>query len=367
MTLIFYISKRYLKGLLWAFLSILFLIILIDGSDQVNYMSKNGHDIVVAIKSTTYRLPSIIIDTIPLIIMIGSLITFISLSKSNELTIIKSSGKSALRLLLIPILITFFIGIITTLIGNPIVSSSIKASESFLDNLGLSSKKFLSISEEGIWLREESILQQTVLKAERTNSEGNALYNITIFVFDGEDNLLKRINSEKGILKKNSWELINGTIWETNKNKNEDNIFNFEDFQILNIKTSLSKSQILDSFADPKAINFWYLPSFIKNLESSGFSALRHKLFYKSEIARPFFLIAMFLIGAIFALKHSRFSHTSILVLTSISSGFVLFSVKRIAESFGSVQEIPILLATFGPSISGILICLGFLLHFEDG
>ena len=130
---------------------------------------------------------------------------------------------------------------------------------------------------------------------------------------------------------------------------------------------SLTKSQILDSFSDPKAINFWSLPSFIKNLEDSGFSAIRHKLFHNSEMARPFFLIAMFLIGAIFALKHSKFSHTSILILTSISSGFVLFSIKRIAESFGSVQEIPIIMATFGPSISGILICLGFLLHFEDG
>ena len=108
MTLIFYISKRYLKGLSWAFLSVLFLIILIDGSDQINYMSKNGLDIIIALKSTTYRLPSIIIDTIPLIIMIGSLITFISLSKSNELTIIKSSGKSALRLLLVPLIITVF-------------------------------------------------------------------------------------------------------------------------------------------------------------------------------------------------------------------------------------------------------------------
>ena len=83
MTLIFYISIRYLRGLMWAFLSVFFLIILIDGSDQINYMSKNGLDPVTALKSTFYRSPSIIIDTIPLIIMIGSLITFIGLSRSN--------------------------------------------------------------------------------------------------------------------------------------------------------------------------------------------------------------------------------------------------------------------------------------------
>ena len=197
MVLIFYISMRYLRGLTWAFLSVFFLIILIDGSDQINYMSKNDLDFITAIKSTFYRSPSIIIDTIPLTVMIGSLITFIGLSRSNELVIIRSSGKSALRLLLVPIGITFLIGSMVTMIGNPLVSSSIRANDDFLETLGLNSKKFLSISDEGIWLREENKFKQSFIKADRTNSKGDTLFKVTIFVFDKEDNLIKRINAKK--------------------------------------------------------------------------------------------------------------------------------------------------------------------------
>ena len=112
---------------------------------------------------------------------------------------------------------------------------------------------------------------------------------------------------------------------------------------------------------------FQMKPSFIEKLENSGFSATRHKIFFLAEISRPLFFLAMLLIGASFALRQARFGQTSILILLSVGSGFILFSIKRIAESLGAAEEIPLLLATFGPSISGILLATGLLLHFEDG
>ena len=75
----------------------------------------------------------------------------------------------------------------------------------------------------------------------------------------------------------------------------------------------------------------------------------------------------MMLIGAAFSLRYNRFGQTGLLVLVSVLVGFILFSLNRVALTLGEAQQIPIILATHGPPLVGILITLGLLLHLEDG
>ena len=367
MTLTLYICTRFLKGLLWSFGAILFLVFLIDGSDQLNFMSSRNIHISAGIKSTLLRAPSIIMDAIPLVIMLAGLSTFINLSRASELVVIRSAGRSAIRILFAPIVLTMLIAIFCTTVGNPIVSSSLKYSEGFLQNLGLKPRSFMSVTGQEIWLREMALNKQTVIKAGQTNFEGQVLFDLTIFEFDGEDTLTRRISAERGALDSGMWVLHDVVIWTLNLDGPIDKAFKIERFKTIQIETTLSRTQIIDSFSDPKAINFWKLPSFIKKLESSGFTALRHKVFYLSELSRPLFFVAMLLIGASFALRPARFGQTGILTVLSVASGFLLFSIKRVAESLGAAGEIPLVLAAFGPSISGVLLAIGLLLHLEDG
>ena len=330
-------------------------------------MANNNIDIAQGVKSTLLRTPSIVIDSMPLIIMLAGLITFLNLARSSELVVVRSAGKSALRILFAPVVLTIIIGILCTTLGNPVVSSSLKYSDDFLQNLGLKPRNFMSVTGNEIWLRETSPNKQIVIKASQTNFQGRVLYDLTIFEFNGEDILTRRIHANTGKLIAGYWSLKNVLIWTLKPDGPIEGDFKMEKLQSTNIKTTISETQILDSFSNPKAINFWKIPGFIEKLENSGFSATRHKIFYLSELSRPLFFVAMLLIGASFALRQARFGQTGILIMLSIASGFILFSIKRIAESLGAAEEIPLILAAFGPSISGILLTTGLLLHFEDG
>ena len=125
MILSFYIGMKYLRSFFWSFLAIAFLIILIDGSDQIASMSSQGLSAVFGIKNAFIRSPIHLLETLPLIVMLGSLTCFLSLTKNNELIITRSSGRSALRILVVPMCLTVMIGSIGTSIGNPIVAASI--------------------------------------------------------------------------------------------------------------------------------------------------------------------------------------------------------------------------------------------------
>ncbi|MFL2790195.1 MAG: LPS export ABC transporter permease LptG [Paracoccaceae bacterium] len=367
MILSLYIGIKYLKSLLWSFLSIAFLVLLIDGSDQLVSMSSQNLSVFLGIKNAFIRSPIHLLEALPLIVMLGSLICFLSLTKNNELIITRSSGRSTLRLLLVPISITLVIGAIGTSVGNPLVAISIKSSEKFLEDLGLRPKNMLSVSSDGIWLRETSDHNQVVVQANRTNSSGTELFDLTLFQFDKEDNLEKRIHATQGRINRDYWELENAKIWSYSSGSITEKAITFTQKSNISVKTNLTQDQILNNFSDPRAINFWSIPDFVRKLEISGFSATRHKLFYQSELSRPFFLVAMMLIGTAFSLRYNRFGQTGLLVLISVLVGFILFSLNRVALSLGEAQQIPIILATHGPPLVGILITLGLLLHLEDG
>ena len=367
MILSYYIGSKYLSSFFWSFLSIFFLILLVDGSDQVVSMSSQGHSFILGLKNALIRTPIHILETLPLIIMLASLTCFLGLTRSNELIITRSSGRSAIRILLFPIIITITIGVLATTIGNPLVSISIKSSENLLEELGIKQKSFLSVSTDGIWLREADKNKQVVIQANRTNASGTELFDLTLFEFDGEDNLKKRINAKKGSINNKRWELKEVSVWKYAPQKNLTSDFEYKEINKLSLSTNLSQDQILNSFSDPRSINFWLIPDFIKKLEISGFSATRHKLFYQNELSRPLFLVAMMLIGATFAMRYTRFNQAGLLILVSVLVGFILFSLERIAITLGEAQQIPILLAAFGPPSIGILVSLGLLLHLEDG
>ena len=367
MILSYYIGSKYLSSFFWSFLSIFFLILLVDGSDQVVSMSSQGHSFIVGLKNAVIRTPIHILETLPLIIMLASLTCFLSLTRSNELIITRSSGRSAIRILLFPIIITITIGVLATTTGNPLVSISIKSSENLLEELGIKQKSFLSVSTDGIWLREADKNKQIVVQSNRTNASGTELFNLTLFEFDGEDNLKKRINAQRGSINNKRWELKEVSVWEYAPQKNLTSDFEYREMNKLSLSTNLSQDQILNSFSDPRSINFWSIPDFIKKLEISGFSATRHKLFYQNELSRPLFLIAMMLIGATFAMRYTRFNQAGLLILISVLVGFVLFSLERVAITLGEAQQIPILLSAYGPPAIGILVSSGLLLHLEDG
>lgn len=367
MILSYYIGLKYILSVFWSFLAIFFLILLVDGSDQIVSMSSQGHSFILGVKNAVIRSPLHALETLPLIIMLGSLTCFLSLTRSNELIITRSSGRSAIRILFFPLVITVMIGILGTTIGNPLVSISLKSSEKLLEELGIKQRSFLSVSTDGIWLREADKYKQIVVQSNRTNASGSELFDLTLFEFDGEDNLKKRIYAKKGSIRNNLWELKNVSMWEYAPEKKLISDFQYNEFNELSISTNLSQDQILNSFSDPRSINFWSIPDFIKKLEISGFSATRHKLFYQNELSRPLFLVAMMLIGATFAMRYSKFNQAGLLILTSVLVGFILFSLERIAITLGEAQQIPTLLAAYGPPTIGILVSMGLLLHLEDG
>ena len=366
MTLYFYIARRFLVNLLRVQAGLAALILLIVSTDVMRFLSERGVGAMGYVELILVTSPELLSITFPLVVLLGSMFTFLGLSRSSELIIVRASGVSALKMLLAPITVSIILGLIGVGIVNPIIAATIRKTAEIHERHTGKAGNQMSVSRDGLWLRQSGDNSNFVIQARSSSGNGDLLFGVRFHEFSNDGTLVRRIEATRAELQPGAWRLINATQWQFLDKR----LFETSDirrFDEINLPTDLTIERILNSFAAPNTISVWRIPAFITQLKASGFSAVRHQVFLQAQISSPLLLVAMMLIGAAFSLRHARIGNAGVMALMSLLSGFLLFAIKNVAESLGQAQEVPIVLATWAPSAAAALFALAFVLHLEDG
>ncbi len=359
-TLSVYLAKQFLISTLMVlsiFVSLAFIFDLVELMRQVSGVNNIG--IGVLMSMTMLKLPTLIIQMAPYTVLGGAMWTFLRLTRSNELIVARASGVSAWQFLTPVLLVTFLIGVIMILVMNPIAASMLQRYQQ-LDATYLSGRpNLLAVSESGIWLREAAPTGQTVIHAVRLGEEGRELHEVTVFRYAGNDKFSQRIDAARAILADGEW--LMSDAWITGRGQAP------EFHPQLSVKTSLTTSQIQDSFAPPETMSVLDLPQFIDVLEQAGFTATRHRLHFQSILAMPLLFSAMVLVAAGFSLRITRQGGLGLMVSGGFSMAFALFFLSNIAVTMGTSGNLPVALAAWAPASISALLGLAILFNSEDG
>ena len=115
-------------------------------------------------------------------------------------------------------------------------------------------------------------------------------------------------------------------------------------------------------------MSFWALPGFINLLEQSGFS--RRSAIACSSISSsrwPFLFCAMVLVAATFSLRMQRRGGTTLMIVSGVAAGFLLYFISNIVFALGLSAKLPVLLAAWTPTGVSLIFGISMLLHLEDG
>jgi len=366
MTLHLYFARLFLKTVLSTVAVFFVILFLIDMIEQVRKFGETDANFGTFLSLTALNVPETLYRILPLIMILATLALFLGLARSSELVVTRASGRSALKSLMAPLMVTFLIGIIAVSVINPIVAATSKQYEIVAGRLTNEGASTVSVTREGLWLRQGTPNGQTVIRAERANLDGTVLFQATFLGFDAEGRPSYRIEANVARLVTGAWQIEGAKEWRFDPNAiiPEQNAFTADR---MSLASNLTRDQILDSFGTPSAIPIWELPAFINQLEAAGFSARSHRTFFHMELALPILLISMVLVGAGFTMRHTRVGRTGLMVLLALALGFSLYFVRNFAAILGENGQIPILLAAWGPPIAAVLLPLGLLLHLEDG
>ncbi|MFV1876841.1 LPS export ABC transporter permease LptG [Nioella sp.] len=364
MILHLYIARRFLRSFLIVLAVFVAILLPIDLAEQLRAIGESNAGLGAAFNLALLNLPGTLYRMLPLFIILATLVLFLSLARTSELVVIRASGRSALHSALSPVMMSLVIGIIGLLVINPLVAATERQFEISMSRYQSGENRTLSVSGEGLWLRQGSQFGQTVIRAARANSDGTSLFETSFFVFDPDGLAQSRIDADSAVLADGAWTLTDAKLWPLGQANPEAEATSHETFTL---PSTLTRDQIRDSFGRPTTIPIYELPRFISQLRTAGFAALQHRMWFMSELANPLLLAAMVLIGASFTMRHTRFGKTGMMVLFALLVGFGLFFLRNFAQVLGETGQLPVAVAAWTPPIAAILLSLGILLHTEDG
>jgi len=365
MMLHFYLLRKSLLSFLIVLAVFAGLIGLLNMVDQVREFAGLNVTFGEMLQLTVLATPKTLYTLLPLIVVFSTLSMFLRLARTSELVVIRAAGRSALRALVAPCIMAIVIGVFAVSVINPIVAATAKQYETRSNALRGDAETFLSVTGEGVWLRQGNSEGQTVIRANSTNLDGTRLSGVSFVSLAPDGTPQQRIEARSATLEPGGWQLEDVKLWPLIPRQNPELNASFAD--ALFLPSDLTPDRIRNSFGTPQAIPIWALPGFIDRLKSAGFSARRHAVWFHMEMALPVFLVAMVLIGAGFTMRHTRVARTGPLVLTAIMMAFALYFVRNFAQILGENAQMPILLAAWVPPLGAIGLALGLLLHTEDG
>ena len=365
MILHLYFARRFLMSFLTITVLLFSLIAIVDLIDLLRDFAEADVSFAQVAGLMLMKSPGTVNQILPLIVLLATIGLFIGLARTSEMVVTRASGRSALRALIAPVCVALLIGVIAVSTLGPVVAAFSNRFATLSESYRTGGNAALSISSEGLWLRQGGEDGQTVIRAARSNADASVLYDVTFLAYEPGGGPRTRIEAASAALSNGQWSLRNAKRWQLAAGANPEAAA--EEFDSLTLPSTLTLDRIRESLGTSSGVSIWEMRGFIEQLEQAGFSARRHHVWLQSELARPLFLVAMVLIGSAFTMRHTRFGGTGPAVLSAVLLGFALYFARSFATILGENGQLPVLFATWAVPVAANLLAVGLLLHAEDG
>ncbi|NOE32634.1 MULTISPECIES: LPS export ABC transporter permease LptG [unclassified Ruegeria] len=361
-----YFARRFMQSFLVIGGIFLTLMILIDLIEQIRRFDDYDLSFGQLLQLTLLNTPAAISEMLPLLVILSTIALFVGLARTSELVVTRATGRSGIRALVAPVLLALIIGALAVALLNPIAAATSEEFQRLSDSYKNNGSSALSISSEGLWLRQSAENGQAVIHARGTsNGDSLGLDDVTVITFARDGKPTQQIIADRAELEDGRWVLSNAKIWTMQEGQNPEASSVVHDR--LELPTSLTRQRILDTLGQQDSVSVYDLPQLIADLREAGFSTKQYEVWLQVQLARPFFLVSMVLIGAAFTMRHVRFGGTGIAVLTAVLLGFAVYFVRNFAQILGENGQLSTYIAAWAPPFAAILLSLGLLLHAEDG
>lgn len=356
-----YFSKVFLGWILTVTLIFLFVISLAEFAEYSRRIIQASHISFGQIANLIIlKLPKHTKTILPFVVFVASIITFVRLNRTGEITIVRNLG-IALRQIIAgfsTVIITIFI--VLLLIIDPI-SSILTQKQKELENRIFSSATVATISvfDNGIWLRENMNDRQSIINLKTINIHQKDFDNVTFQNFSDGGGVKERLVAKKASIRDGQWLLREVTVITLGKEVKTEEIYE--------LRTYLTFQKILDSNLPPDFISFWQLPDYIELLKKSGLSTTRYSLYWHNMWGTLGVLFAMVYLAGSFSLRPIRRGGTTLLIMLAVFSGLIFYFMSNLVLALGLAEKMPIFIAVWCPTIIILLLSHTLILHLEEG
>ena len=344
-----YLLFNYIKIVFNSILIFFSLGIILNLFEEIEFFKNTDQSLSLPIILSLSFVPSLIIELMPFIIFLASMFYFLHLKNNKDLLSVKIFGYSNLRITLIVSFFAFMFGCFILIAVNPITSTLIKYYEAEKSKHSRDVDHLISVNKNGVWIKEVNEDGYKIINASKI--QDNTLKNVSIYVFNKKNKIIKRIEAKTAMITENPWQMNEVVIYNfVDESKNYLENYEFETEKILD--------QINSVYRNLNTLSFVNLLNNYDELNIAGYSSkLLNEKIHKF-ISLPFFLFLMVVLASIFSIGTINTKQNYYYVILSIFTSVVIFYFKDLSIALGQTGKISLVTSVWIPVVSIGLFCL---------
>lgn len=320
-----------------------------------NLIVNQGVSLWVAFRLFLYKLPEVIVMTLPMSMLLATLLSFGKMSSHGEIIALRSIGISFYRTLFPVVVMAVLVALFSFAFNETVVPLTRRAVSNLLEREVRG--KALPLKEDVFFREVENGELKRVVYVSKVNVKTGYLRGVLIQEFES-GRLRRIITAEDGFVENGSWVLNDGGIYGLDINGKVTTAGSFKR-QIM--KFSFSSAKLDSTGKEPHEMTLRELRENIELLKAQGISTSRLEVKYYQRFAIPWASVVFVLVGAPLAVSHHRTS-SSVGVGLSVLIIFVYYVLLSLGQALGDGGEIPPVLAAWLPNILlggvGTILCL---------
>ncbi|MCC6954912.1 MAG: LPS export ABC transporter permease LptG, partial [Deltaproteobacteria bacterium] len=355
MKLRFGILERYIlgqffiifAGCLCAFVS---LFVVFDFFDRIRIFIREGSTLGQVALYVLLKIPVIIHLTMPIAVLIATLMSIGKLSQLSEITAMRACGRSVFAITRPLIAAGILLSGVMFVLGETIVPWATYEVEE-LYHLDIRKKaESGEYSRENIWHRSGNSFYTVAFY----DSKNATLQDLSIFEFRPDFQLSRRVMAKSA-----KWHSPN-VGWTMNEITEVlflgDGSVKFTAFRELPLIIKERPSDFYNLQRKPESLSYFGLRKYAAKLKSEGVPVTEYLVSLASKLSFPFVNVIAILVALPFSLASARSRTLTAGFIAGISLGFGYHVVHAISSALGAGELLPVSLAAWTANILGLCI-----------
>lgn len=308
-----------------------------------------------------YRLPEVVVMTIPMSSLLAGLLGMSTLNAGSELIALKSLGIPFTRILRPVLLASVLIALIGLGFNETVVPIGSLAADRLMRYEIM--KNQASALQEKVFLRdEEGGRLKRVLYVDELDTGKGLMSGIMMHEFDEEGRLSTTLNARRGMWLDNQWWIEDGRMYNVTK---EGEIILLLRFERQKLALRLSPEQLQRSTRRPVDMSAHELWTYIKQAGDLGADLSRLWVMFHLKLALPWACVIMAVLGAGFGASRRGRSGGGVGFGISVVIVFAYYVVMSFCRALGEAGNIPPVVAGWGPNFIFMIVALFFAVRVD--
>ena len=324
-------------------------------SQSGNILAYPGNGDAQVWRYVSLRTPEIISTFLPFSVLLGTILTFVTMNQNSEVIALKASGLSAHQVLAPLLLASVGVAIVSFAFNDRVVSRA-SATLNQWQKVNYGPLPVDRGDRANVWVRDGDDL----IQVGRSSGKGAATRIADVVVYDREGGALRSIlRAPAGVKVADGWRIAPVTRFDVAAGRQDV-------VPAMVVARDVRPDQFTLASVDPDGLSFGALSTTIDDLRDAGrpTKALEGSLWHK--LSSPLSAVLMPLLGAVAAFGLARSGQLFLRAAIGMVLGFAYFVADNFALAMGNIGAYPPFLAAWAPFLLFLLIGEAVLVRTEE-